>query len=45
MRISIQQSNLRQTQWRIQNFPEKGAVTIKVGVANYYFAQFFPKTA
>ena len=33
-------------QWRIQDFPEGGAPTPKVGVLTYYFAHYFlPKTA
>ena len=32
-------------QWRIQNFLEEGAPTIKVGAPNYYFTQICPKTA
>ena len=32
-------------QWRIQDFPEEGASTPKVGVQTYYFDQFSPKTA
>ena len=32
-------------QWRIQEFPEGGAPTPKVGVLTYYFAIFLPKTA
>ena len=30
-------------QWRIQNFPEGGAPTAKVGAPTYYFCQFPPK--
>ena len=32
-------------QWRIQDFPEGGAPTAKVGAPTYYFRQFSPKTA
>ena len=32
-------------QWRIQDFPEWGAPTAKVGAPTYYFGQFSPKTA
>ena len=32
-------------QWRIQEFPEGGAPTAKVGAPTYYFCQFSPKTA
>ena len=32
-------------QWHIQDLPEEGASTAKVGVITYYFGQFFPKTA
>ena len=31
------------SQWRIQDFPQEGAPTIKVGVPTYYFSQFFPQ--
>ena len=34
----------RRPQWWIQDFPQEGALTAKVGVATYYFGQFFPKT-
>ena len=30
-------------QWRIQDFPEGGAPTPKVGVLTYYFAYFLSK--
>ena len=30
-------------QWWMQNFPEEGALTAKVGAPTYYFAQFNPK--
>ena len=32
-------------QWRIQDFPEEGALTPKGGGANLLFGQFLPKTA
>ena len=32
-------------QWRIQDFPEEGALIPKGGGANLLFGQFFPKTA
>ena len=37
---------LKETQWRIQDFPgEGGGATPKVGVLTYYFAHFLLKTA
>ena len=35
----------RLSQWRIQNFPEEGAPTIRVWTPTYYFVQLSPKTA
>ena len=32
-------------QWRIQDFPDGGAPTSKVGAPTYYLAKFLPKTA
>ena len=32
-------------QWRIQNLPEEGTPTPKVGAPTYYFDQFFLKTS
>ena len=32
-------------QWRIQDFPEEGAPTIKVGALTCYLVKKFPKTA
>ena len=32
-------------QWRIQDFPEKGTSTTKMGATTYYFGQFSSKTA
>ena len=32
-------------QWRIQDFPEEGAPTPKVGASTYYLVKKFPKTA
>ena len=31
-------------QWRIQDFPEEGAPTPKVGAPTYYLVKNFPKT-
>ena len=32
-------------QWRIQDFPEEGVPTPKVGALTYYLVKNFPKTA
>ena len=32
-------------QWRIQDFPDGGAPTSKVGAPTHYLVKFFPKTA
>ena len=36
---------LRNWQWRIQDFPDGGAPTSKVGALTYYLATFLLKTA
>ena len=39
------EKNERSWQWRIQDFPDGGAPTSKVGAPTYYFIKFSPKTA
>ena len=42
--IGTRQEGIVLKQWRIQDFPEGGALTPKVGVLTCYFANLLSKT-
>ena len=42
--LRVNQNNEDSAQWRIQDFQEKWAPTVKVGAPTYYFVQFSSQT-